>query len=135
MHPKKYKEFIPIVAEESNVNQQLVNDLVNFYWKDIRKMLSGCEAHNIIVNGLGTFKIRPWKIKQVKERYEETINRYKTIMDSGQKVTLQKFSMVKEAENRLAKINNIERMLQEDEQKRKQVIKKRYDKESDEDME
>jgi hypothetical protein len=42
--PKKPTEFYKKTAEENNVSEELVADLISFYWKEIRRVMSNCET-------------------------------------------------------------------------------------------
>ena len=135
LQPKKHKELINPVAEEMQVNTKLVEDLVNFYWKDVRNTLSKKEAHNLFVAGLGTFRARSWKIPALLEQYNETINRYRKQMESGVIISLQKFSMLKEAETKVARLNGLQKMIDADADKKIKKKKERYEKDSEQNLE
>lgn len=121
MNPRKYKEFIPEVAEEMGVSIELLTDVLELYWKDVRKFLANCESHHIIINGLGSFYVRPWQLPPVKEHYQEIVTKYQQAYDAGQKVTIQRFAMAKEAEKRLAKLNKLEELIEADKIKKKEI--------------
>ena len=79
MRPKKAKEFIPEVAEELNVSKELVEDVILYYWREVRKSLSGLKHSRIHLTNLGDFVIKHWKIDDkidMLERWEEN-NRQK----------------------------------------------------------
>ena len=58
MLPKKSKDHIKPVAEKLNLDSNLVSDAVAFYYKTLRKALSHLDHYNIMVENLGTFKIK-----------------------------------------------------------------------------
>ena len=75
--PKKASTFYKQTAELCNVPEELVNDLISAYWKEIRKSLSECNATQVNVLGLGVFRAKSWKIKDIIEKNEKIINSLK----------------------------------------------------------
>ena len=71
MNPKKAKEFIPQVAKELNLQDSLVEDVINYYWQEVRKSLSGLKHNRIHVTNLGDFVTKHWKIDDRIERLEK----------------------------------------------------------------
>ena len=122
MIPKKYSEIIKPVADEFEVNEQLVTHIVEAYWKDVRKNLVNCEANNIIVSGLGTFIAKPWKVPQLINSYQGIVDKYKSIIESGNKISFQKFAFMKEHQERIEVLKNLLNMINED--KNKKILKK-----------
>ena len=55
MIPKKSNELYREVAEDLEVSEDLVEDLVQLYYKEIRKNLTGLKYPRINVDGLGQF--------------------------------------------------------------------------------
>lgn len=58
MNPKKAKQLSSITAKELNQDQELVDDILDFYWLKVRKMLGNIEHPYIRLPNLGTFNIR-----------------------------------------------------------------------------
>lgn len=128
MIPKKYSEIIKPLAEELNVNEQLIAHVVEAYWKEVRRSLVNCKGNNIVVAGLGTFIAKPWKVKEVMENYKTTVNRYKETIDAGVKISFQKFAHMKDSETRIDILQNLTKMIADDEVKRKNKKKLKYEK-------
>jgi hypothetical protein len=59
MNPRKAKRIYEIVSEDLNIKKDLVEDLVEFYYKDVRKLLTDLEYPRINVDGLGQFVSKP----------------------------------------------------------------------------
>ena len=90
MRPKKAKELIPNVAADLNVSEQLVKDITNYYWGEIRKSLSGLKHNRVHLTNLGDFTIKHWKLddkiqmlETFKENFkqrglQETVTRFRT---------------------------------------------------------
>jgi len=96
LNPKKPSDIFPIVAEAANAKEQLVEDIVSFYWKEVRDTLVNCKSHNVFIDGLGTFKAKPWKLPEVILKYERMVKKYQELITGENKLTLQKFSILKD---------------------------------------
>lgn len=59
MNPRKAKRIYEIVSEDLNIKKDLVEDLVEFYYKDVRKLLTNLEYPRINIDGLGQFVAKP----------------------------------------------------------------------------
>jgi hypothetical protein len=62
LHPRKAKEFIPDVASQLGHPEDVVNDVVMYYWQEIRKSLSTLKHQRVHVTNLGDFTIKHWKV-------------------------------------------------------------------------
>ena len=74
MRPRKSKEFIPVIAKKANVSAELAEDVILYYWREIRKSLSGLSHSRIHVTNLGDFVTKYWKVNDkldMLERWEE----------------------------------------------------------------
>ena len=74
MKPKKAKEFIPELATKLNLSENLVEDIIDFYWQDVRKSLSSLKHSRIHLTNLGDFTVKHWKLDAKiagLERWEE----------------------------------------------------------------
>jgi hypothetical protein len=83
LRPKKAKEFIPNVATEMSISEDLVTDVVNYYWREVRKQLSSLSSNRIHVTNLGDFVTKYWKVDEkleMLEKWEET-NRLKGMQE------------------------------------------------------
>jgi nucleoid DNA-binding protein len=115
LRPKKAKVFIPIVASELALPEELVEDIVNYYWQEIRKSLSSLKHNRIHLTNLGDFTIKHWKIDdkiQMLEQWEE-----KNKLKGMQELT----ARFKTAET-LFDLKNIKKLTEEENQ-RKDFIK------------
>lgn len=75
LRPRKAKEFIPKTANKLDLPENLVEDIIDFYWQEIRKNLSGLKHQRVHLTNLGDFVIKHWKIDdKIKgfEKWEET---------------------------------------------------------------
>ena len=75
LRPRKAKEFIPAVAKQICLPESLVEDLIDYYWAEIRKSLSSLKHQRIHLTNLGDFVIKDWKIDDkidMLEKWEES---------------------------------------------------------------
>ena len=79
LRPTKAKTFISEVAVEQELSEELVDAIISFYWREVRKSLSGLKHFRVHLTNLGDFTIKHWKIDEKiskLERFEE-MNRLK----------------------------------------------------------
>lgn len=105
MKPKSHKSFFENVAKEAEVHKDVVEDIITFYYAQVRKNLSNLTDSHINISGLGTFSIR-------KRKLEKTIKRNKDILGNLEKMTYKGFDKylpvkekLKKMEEALTKIN------------------------------
>jgi nucleoid DNA-binding protein len=70
LHPSKSKDLIPEIANKLNHSETLVKDVVDFYWKNIRKNLSALSHPLIHVANFGDFVFKHWKLDEEIKRKE-----------------------------------------------------------------
>lgn len=71
MRPKKAKEFIPVTSKKVGLDPLLVEDVVLFYWQEIRKNLSSLNHVRIHLTNLGDFTIKHWKLDEKLENLSQ----------------------------------------------------------------
>ena len=124
MLPKKANEVIPKTALETGVSEELVDDIVSYYWAEVRKCLVDMKADQINVIGLGIFRIKHWKIEDTREKYKAYLTRYQKLADEH-KLNFQQFAIQKEIETRLAKLDNMLLMVEKNKLKKQSIKLKR----------
>ena len=115
MNPKKAKQFIPHVAEELSLQESLVEDVISYYWQEVRKSLSKLKHNRVHITNLGDFTTKHWKLNdkiQQLEKWEEN-NKLKGM----QELT----ARFKTAET-LYDLKNLKKIIEEEDQ-RKEFIK------------
>lgn len=115
LNPKKAKEFIPEVASEINLPEELVEAIVRFYWQEVRKSLSSLTHNRVHVTNLGDFMIKHWKVDDKIKSLEQWEEKNK------QKGLQQITARFKIAES-LFELKNLKTIMKEEEQ-RKDFIK------------
>lgn len=78
MNPKKAVNLYKPVSEELDVNENLVEDLVEYAYKTLRKKLSGLEHPRINVDGLGQFVAKPYTVEKGIETIEKRLINHDT---------------------------------------------------------
>lgn len=110
MRPRKAKEFIPEVAEQTGLPQEVVTAVITYYWEHVRKSMSGLKHSRIHLTNLGDFTIKHWKLDdkiQMLEQFEE-----KTRLKGLQQMT----ARYKTAET-LYDLKNLKQIIEEEQQR------------------
>lgn len=113
MNPKKPSIIYKPLAEELQVSEDLIEDLIQFYYKALRLQLSNLDAPRINVEGLGHFVIKPVSVRNA-------ISRYTKVLDNHDTSTYNAYFHKKMLENKLSSLIEIEKKIcQEEELKNK----------------
>jgi hypothetical protein len=111
--PKKAKDFKKPTAEDLGLPENLVNDVIDFYWAKVRKHISALDYDNISIPNLGVFKVKHWKIDETVEKYKLHISRMEG-----------KFTehiVKRDLEERIAKLHLVKKSVEETELKFKAI--------------
>jgi len=100
MIPKKPNEIIKATAEEMNISETKVDDIVSFFYKELRKNLSDLTELKIENPGLGYFIIRSQKV----DNSIKDINRQ---LDNVDTKSFKGYHSKKTLEDKLEKLENI----------------------------
>jgi 4-alpha-glucanotransferase len=119
MIPKKSNQLYKELAEEINVPVELVEDLIQSYYKNVRDNLTNLTYPRINVEGLGQFVARPGLVKK-------SIQRYTKALDSHDTSTFRAYYNKKMLEDKVECLENLSKKLDEFENK-KQEFKKQKD--------
>lgn len=115
MRPRKAKEFIPNVSTELGLSEDLVEDVIDYYWREVRKSLSSLSHSRIHLTNLGDFVVKHWKLEEKLEGLQKWEENKKA--KGLQEITVR----FKVAEN-LYNLRNLKKIIQEENQ-RKDFIK------------
>jgi len=80
LNPKSYKDFFKEIAKECGVHENLVGELVRFFYAEVRTSLENLEHTRIQLPNLGTFILR-------KGRLDRAIKRHKDMLGNIEKTT------------------------------------------------
>ncbi len=78
MIPKKASSLYKEITEEFDVPEDLVESLVENYYKTLRKKMSSLSDLRINVDGLGHFVIKIKKVKKAIPHYEKVLENHDT---------------------------------------------------------
>lgn len=118
MLPKNSKHFIKPTADSLEKDVELVEDLLTFYFQELRKSLVNFKHYNIKVEGLGTFKV---KKKELSKLYMKHTNHLNVLKEPR---TFREMSIKKDTEEKLEKVTSLQDLLNE-ERKRKAIFMKK----------
>jgi len=118
MIPKKSSVLYKELAEEINIPIELVEDLIQTYYKTLRTELSNLSQPRINVDGLGQFVARQALIKK-------SIDRYKKVLDSHDTSTFRAYYNKKMLEEKVQKLESLEIKIKAQNQKKQDFINKK----------
>jgi nucleoid DNA-binding protein len=78
MIPKKANKLYTEITKEFDVSEDLVENLVELYYKTLRKNLSSLSELRTNVDGLGHFVVKIQKVKKAIPHYEKVLNNHDT---------------------------------------------------------
>jgi hypothetical protein len=78
MIPKKPSKIYKELSEELNIEESLVEDLMEFYYKRVRENLSGLKYPRINLEGLGHFVVKELLVKDSIPRIEKSLEDHDT---------------------------------------------------------
>ena len=114
MIPRKVNTLFSEIASELDVSEELVSDVIDFYWKELKKELDEPTCINLSLEGFGTFSIR-------KKQVEYMLKKYKGLVKYMKPKTYTKHVLLTIATKKLAVMENLLKLCEEQEQKKKQI--------------
>lgn len=115
LHPKKAKRDVGNVANELGLSESVVKDVVDYYWREVRRSLSSLAYPRIHITNLGNFTIKHWKL-------DDMIDKHEKFEESNKQRGMQQMTArFKTAENLFA-LRNMKRLIDE-EKDRKELVK------------
>ena len=118
MIPYKSKDLYKEVAEELNIPINLVEDIIEYYYKEIKSNITGLKHLRINVEGLGQFVIKENFVKK-------TIPKYKKILSNHDTSTFNAYHNKIMLEKKLIALENIEKQLAKLELKKQKITNKK----------
>jgi hypothetical protein len=118
MLPKNSKHYIIPTATELDIDSELVEDAVTFYYGRLRKSLSNLESHNIQVECLGSFKA-------MKSKLPEFIAKYTKQLAVTKPRSLNQMRVYKETERSLRQMMGLQTMIAEDKKRKAEFFNKK----------
>ena len=116
MIPKKPDTLFKDVAEELDVSQDLVDALISFYYKDVRKHLTELNHTRLNLDGLGHIVIKTKTVSIMIEKYNRMIAKADTFNFSG-------YFNKKRLESRIESLDSMKIKIDEFTEKKKEFKK------------
>jgi nucleoid DNA-binding protein len=118
MNPKKANKLYKPVAEELQVDESLVEDLVEFMYKNVRQNLTGLTHPRINLEGLGHFIARPFSVKRGIERAQKVLLNHDTS-------TFSAYHNKKQLDVKVKALIKLEEMINAEEERKQQFKTKK----------
>jgi nucleoid DNA-binding protein len=123
MIPKKSNELYKELAEELNISAELVEDLIQSFYKSLRTEITNLSHPRINVEGLGQFVAKPGLVRK-------SIDRYTKALSSHDTSTFKAYYNKKMLEDKVEALEKLNLKLIEKEFKKQEFKKDKYEKES-----
>ena len=120
MKAKHLNTLIKEFCEENSYSED-VNDLLDFYWAYLRKVLVSKKDHNIHITGLGQFVVN-------RKKLQKTITRTQGYLNSLNNKSYKGFTRYKDVQDRLENLISLQNSIHKEVQKRTQFRKTQNDK-------
>jgi len=120
MIPKKASKIYKIVSEDLNIHEKLVEDLVQFYYKELISKMSSLSHTRINVEGLGHVMVKPKIVEQAILRLEKSVKNHDTS-------TYNAYHNKKSMEEKLILLKDITIKINEDLEERKKIKSYNYE--------
>jgi nucleoid DNA-binding protein len=121
MNPKKSNKLYTEVSEDLNLKEDQVEDIIEFYYKEVRRNLSDLLHPRINLDGLGHFVAKPVIIRNA-------ISRNKMFLDVQRTDTFAEYFNKKNTKTKLDSLITLESKLTEIENKKEIFKQTKYDK-------
>lgn len=118
MNPKKTNKLYREVAEEMNISESLVEDIIEFYYKELRSSMSNLKHPRLIVYGLGQFVAKTGLVRKSISKYTKGLNDHDVS-------TYRAYHNKKTIENKLSLLINLEQLISEEEIRKEEIKSKR----------
>jgi hypothetical protein len=119
MIPVKPKILFKQIAEEDDINQQLIDDVVTHYYRTIRVLLSELKYTRINIDGIGQFVVKPKAVQKLIDKY----NRNLANLDG---YSLTSYHNKIRLETRLEELNNVSLLIQQEKESKEQFKNTKY---------
>lgn len=114
MIPKKSSKIYKIVSEDLNIQEKLVEDLVQFYYKELRTKMSTLSHTRINIEGLGHAMVKANIVEQAIVRLEKSVKNHDTS-------TYNAYHNKKSMEEKLTLLKEITIKITEEAEERKKI--------------
>jgi len=115
MIPKKPKLLYKQLAEETNLNETLIDNIITFYYKEVRSEMSALNHTKIYIDGLGQFIVKSRTV-------DNLILKYERIIAKADNYSFSSYHNKIRLTTRLEELNAVKLKLQEDKSKRQNFL-------------
>jgi nucleoid DNA-binding protein len=120
MIPKKYNSIYKDVSEDLNISENLLEDIVEFYYKELRTNLTQLKHPRINVEGLGQFVARANVVRKAIPKYNKMLENHDTS-------TFSAYYNKKMLEEKVTALQSLEKQLNDADIKKTEFKKKKYE--------
>lgn len=128
MIPKKPNILYKDIAEENDLSENLVDALIGFYYKEVRKELSGLTHTRINIDGLGQFVVKARTVDALILKCERIIAKTDDYKFSS-------YFNKKRLEGKLEELRAIKVKLDADKEKKQTFLKDKHDRKASNNLE
>jgi hypothetical protein len=128
MIPKKPNILYKEIAEENDISENLVDALIGFYYKDVRKELSGLTHTRINIDGLGQFVVKARTVDALILKCERIIAKTDNYKFSS-------YFNKKRLESKLEDLRAIKVKLDADKEKKQEFLKEKNERKASNNLE
>jgi nucleoid DNA-binding protein len=121
MIPKKTSDLYQQLSEDLNLDKDLVESFIDFYYKELRKTMSDLKHPRINVEGLGHFHVKPQIVKKAITSYSRLLENYSSETFNG-------YHNKKRITNKVELLKNIYVKLEEAKEQKELFKQKKYGK-------
>ncbi len=119
MNPKKAKTVLKDLPYELGLEQNLVYDILDFYWQHVRKTIGSAAHPRINIENLGMFQIKYGSLDKTILKYENTINKLST-------ENFTKYTKYDNIKSRLDVLLKLKEEVQVEKQRKHQIKSNKY---------
>jgi len=120
MLPKNNKHYIKPTADELGCDIELIEDVISFYYADVRKSLVDMRGPTIQIENLGTFKAKKTELPKLVAKYTKHLEVLNP--ETFNQVTLQK-----SIQSKLEKVMGLQKKMQEESAKKTKFFRNKYE--------
>ena len=118
LNPKSYKDITKKVSKDLELSEELVQDVVNFFYSRVRQNLTKLTSSSILLPGLGTFKLRVSKLQKHIKKNED-------ILQNLDPTKFEKYGAHKSVKEKLDRLIAIQKIVDQEKQQRQTFYEKR----------
>lgn len=128
MLPKSSKHFIQPTANKLNHSTELVDDVVSFFYANVRKNLTEMTGDNIQVPNLGSFKAK-------RKELPKLIAKYQKHLEVLQPETFNQMRLQKNLQTKLERVKNLQQTINKEASRKKQFMQDKNERKANQNME